>query len=555
MKDNSLIEFSGIKYAVGLDWEGLPQNIKTKAISHEIKLLSKKKGKDIGCKIFKEDNRQIGFAKNTQKNKISLGSLVAKEITNSLFFKQIDNLSYWVCGINAEGLVMRTAEGVCDEEELRDIIDDLRNLGDINLSCSEPDGDKLFEGDEIDIVFNHITIEEIISKVKRSKDDEINELIGTSVVAKKVVTFSVSALIIGVIYTLFFQVDPLYQDIIDGDFEKQLKITEKQYKILKKEGNSKALQENFYNSGRMIVSEEFVTSIYSKEEMVEKINLLFNNFPKYLVEWELDIIEFNKEIDNSDIYFSVVYKKISDSTGFQAEIKENIEKISGKLDVRSIFNEVTNDGSVIAYKLYFKDAVELVSEVPQNEVVEDNKKTEKDNIKKIKRIKSEISKLIADTEEVGFIGKRFGGTLEDLADEVDSQSRKASKLYKELITIYTNVEKAGVEIPIEKINGSKSKIVNLEQKNYVLDWRVETSSKSIPEIPRVKKGEKSLTPFIKVWNYTLSSSSKYQSVSYGLTGLKNSVNLIKEPWININNITYKIDNESWSIKGEIYEKN
>lgn len=554
MKEIYSIPIDGVDYAVGLEWEEI---IITKStnINNEIKSVAKRKNKDSGCKISTDSKIQIGLSRPNTKNMPVAACFVSKALKDTLFVMKVNNIDNWVCYVNSEGLVVDGREGIFGREQLIDLIDELSILGTLKIACSETDKEEIFSDDGLDYDFNFITIQEILELHKRTSDDVVGLLVKEGSIIRKLLYGAVLCGVAGAGYYLFFVEDQLYLDVINQELSIPLNAKEKDFQKVYNDNQAKIAESIYQNSGKFILREKVESNIYSKQEIYQYMKDLYESYPLYFYEWEFDSIQFVKSEDNKDIKFSVVYKRIANSIGYYSEIKDKaIELAKSKFTLYNITAYPGDlDNNIIIIDHYFKKPAELKTNQSEMEIMNKLDKEKKKAEKQIDDIKTRIS----DTEyrvstETGFFAKKFGSAVQDAADEIEGDVASGIKIYDTLIKSYKNSGQQEIIIPESYYSGNKNDFVNMTQQNSFYIWRDDKQPKYLPTPPVERDKLANFKAFAKSWDFTVNSSS-YST--QGVSSMERAVDLLDKTDISIYTVNYKIDNETWYIKGELYEKN
>lgn len=556
MKDISTIKINDIDYAVGLEWEEITKGSSHKNLEEKIRQKAKERNRELGCILKKEDGLiQIGFGKQNTKGLVSIAAIVSKEIKDALFVKKINNIDNWICYVDSKGLIIDRKEGVFSDNELLDIIDELQMISDLTVYCSEEDKNNLFrEGfDNLNVL--NISIEDIIERNKKTSDDTINLIVSKSNLKKNIITIGIISAILGGGYYFLFTDDQMYLDIVNQELSSPISQKEKQFNKTVKENQAKVEAVIARNAGKKMLLEKVETNIYSKEEIYKNIQKLYEVYPLYFFEWQLDNIQFVKSEDNKDIKFSVVYKRIEDSIGYYNEIKEKSLELANKSF--KLYNVVAYPGdlanNIIIIDHYFKKPVEIKSGESEQEKIAKLEKEAKDAERQIKRIKDNISEIeYRISNETSFIDKKFGSAVEEAAEEIETNVTKAVKLYDNIIKKYKSQNQEEISIPDQYYSGKKSEFLNLAQQNSFYQWRDDKQPILLPPPPTDKAKQALYQPFVKVWKFNMNSQD-YST--QGVPSISRAVDVLNRTDISIYNVNYKIENESWYIKGELYEKN
>lgn len=554
MKEIYNIPIGGVDYAVGLDWEEIPIT-KATNINNEIKAVAKRKNKDNGCKISTDTKIQIGLSRPNTKNMPVAACFVSKALKDTLFVMKVNNIDNWVCYVNSEGLIVDGREGIFGREQLIDIIDELSVLGTLKVACSEEDKIEIFNDDGLDYDFNIITIDEILTLHKKTSDDVVSLLVKEGSIVRKLIYGAVVCGVAGAGYYLFFQEDQLYLDVINQELSIPLTAKEKAFDKVYKDNQAKIAESIYQNSGKFMLREKVESNIYTKKEIYAHMKELYETYPLYFYEWEFDSIQFVKSEDNKDIKFSVVYKRIENSIGFYSEIKEKIiELAKSKFDLYNITAYPGDlDNNIIIIDHYFKKPAELKNNQSEMEIMSKLDKDKKKADKQIEDIKSRISETeYRVSTDIGFFAKKFGSAVQEAADEIEGDVASGVKIYDGLIKNYKNSGQEEIIIPESYYSGNKNDFVNMTQRNSFYIWRDEKQPKYLPSPPVDREKLANFKAFAKSWDFTLNSSS-YST--QGVGSIERAVDLLDKTDISIYTVNYKIDNETWYIKGELYEKN
>lgn len=446
-------------------------------------------------------------------------------------------------------------EGIFGREQLIDIIDELSVLGTLKIACSEADKIEIFSDDSLDYDFNFITIDEILALNKKTADDVVSLLVKEGSIIRKLLYGAVACGVAGAGYYLFFQEDQLYLDVINQELSIPLNAKEKDFEKVYKDNQSKIAASIYNNSGKFMLREKVESNVYTKKEIYQHMKDLYETYPLYFYEWEFDSIQFVKSEDNKDIKFSVVYKRIENSIGFYSEIKEKvIELAKSKFDLYNITAYPGDlDNNIIIVDHYFKKPADVKDNQSELEIMNKLDKDKKKAEKQIEDIKTRISETeYRVSTDVGFFAKKFGSAVQDAADEIEGDVASGVKIYDGLIKNYKNSGQEDIVIPESYYSGNKNDFVNMTQRNSFYIWRDEKQPKYLPDPPVDRDKLANFKAFAKSWDFTLNSSS-YST--QGVGSIERAVDLLDKTDISIYTVNYIIDNETWYIKGELYEKN
>lgn len=558
------ISINNTKFVTGLNWEDLP-TVTSKTLNTEIKKLLKSKNNIYGCKHFRGNNRQIGFADKTYYNQVSLAIALVKsfdEQKSGLFLRQVDQLNYWICLITEKGNFSKDFEGIYSETETHLKIEEAVELG-YHLIIEESQLDaieKEFSLDNYNVEIENYDFESKLKSYKKSSEDSITELkVGNKQIIMQSIKIGVTILALGAGYEFVYKYDPLYQEIYDQQFSGSVNSAEQAYKKKLKVATKNQSQEEFSNLGKKIVVDRMESNVYSKEEIYDYMKNFNDKLPLYLVEWEFSSYEYSKNIQNNEAKFTLNYTRIKDSTGYYDEVKNELEKLI-KNEIKPLRYKLVdgaNTATDISYDIYFKEpkitAIENLAE-KQKRLADNKNKIEKS----IKKNKDEVSKLESSVEELGFYDKRFGGKLEEIKENIITSSQAVVKGYKDLTKLNEEAHSKQVVVPKEYVSGSSNELINLAQQNPGLDWK-NLKVVKLPDPKNTKKSKpvkgKEAEPELKAYANELGFEINSKSnITSGIENSKVAIDLIKKSWININSFSYKVNNETWTIKGEGYEE-
>lgn len=558
------ISINNTKFVTGLNWEDLP-TVTSKTLNAEIKKLLKAKNNIYGCKHFRGNNRQIGFADKTYYNQVSLAIALMKsfeEQKSGLFIRQVDQLNYWICLITEKGNFSKEFEGIYSDTETHLKIEEAVELG-YHLIIEEYQLDaieKEFSLENYSVDIENHDFESKLKTYKKSSEDTITELkVGNKQIIMQSVKIGVTILVLGASYEFLYKYDPLYQEIYDQQFSGSVTSAEQAYKKKLKVATKNQSQDEFSNLGKKIVVNRMESNVYSKEEIYNYMKNFNDKLPLYLVEWEFSSYEYSKNIKDNEAKFTLNYTRIKDSTGYYDEVRNELDKLI-KNEIKPLrykLVEGTNTATDISYDIYFKEpkitAIENLAD-KQKRLAENKNKIEKS----IKKNKDEVAKLESSIEELGFYDKRFGGKLEEIKENIITSSQAVVKGYKDLTKLNEEANSKQIVVPKEYVSGSSNELINLAQQNPGLDWK-NLKIVKLPDPKNTKKikpvkgkeAEPELKAYANELGFEINSKS---NITSGIENSKVAIDLIKKSWININSFSYKVNNETWTIKGEGYEE-
>lgn len=555
MKEINSVKINNVDYAVGLEWEELHLNSK-KEFSLKLKETAKSKNKEYGCVIKKENGAiQIGFAKANNKGLISIAAILSKELNDTLFIKKINNTDNWICYIDSNGLIIDRKEGIFSDQVLFEMIDEIQLTGSISITCSKEDQESLFSDGFEYATFTNIYIEDILERNKKTIDDSINLIVKKSNLKSKLITAAILSVVIGGTSYYIFTDSQEYQDIVNQELSSPLEMKDVKFKKMIKENQEKLSLKLADNAGKKLLKEKIESNIYTKEEIHTYISNLYNLYPLYFYEWKLESIQFVKSEDNKDIKFSVIYKRIDDSIGYYNEIKEKSIELAKKN--LKLYNIVAYPGdlgnNIIIVDHYFKKPLEIKQGESEQEQMAKLEKEIKDTEKQIIRIKDNISEVeYRISNEISFFDRKFGGVVSEAAEEIETNVSRGIKLYDKVMETYKKQNREDITIPESYYASKKIEFINLSQQNSYYQWRDDKQPYLLPPPPSDKKKLESFKAFAKVWKFNINSQDY---ATRGISSIKRAVELLNKTDISIYNISYKVENESWFIRAELYEKN
>lgn len=555
MKEINSVKINNVDYAVGLEWEELHLNSK-KDFSAKLKETAKSKNKEFGC-VIKKDNGsiQIGFAKPNNKGLISIAAILSKELNDTLFIKKINNTDNWICYIDSNGLIIDRKEGIFSDQVLFEMIDEIQLTGSISITCSKEDQDSLFSDGFEYATFTNIYIEDILERNKKNIDDTINLIVKKSNLKSKLITATIFVVFSGGASYYILTDSQEYKDIVNQELSSPLEMKESKFKKMLKENQEKLSLKLAENAGKKMLKEKIESNIYTKEEIHTYISSLYNLYPLYFYEWKLEGIQFIKSEDNKDIKFSVIYKRIDDSIGYYNEIKEKSIELAKKnlklYDIIAYPGDLGNN--IIIVDHYFKKPLEIKQGQSEQEQMAKLEKEIKDTEKQLVRIKDNISEIeYRVSNEISFFDRKFGSSVSEAAEEIETNVSKGIKLYDKVMETYQKQNQESITIPESYYASKKIEFINLSQQNSYYQWRDDKQPYLLPPAPSDKKKQENFKAFAKVWKFNINSQDY---ATRGISSIKRAVELLNKTDISIYNISYKVENESWFIRAELYEKN
>lgn len=555
MKEINIVKINNIDYAVGLEWEELILSTK-KDFSYKLKETARAKNKEYGC-VIKKDNGsiQVGFAKPNNKGLVAIATILSKELNDTLFIKKINNTDNWVCYIDSNGLIIDRKEGIFSDQNLFEMIDEIQLTGNISITCSKEDEESLFANGFEYATFTNIYIEDIVERNRKTIDDTVSLIVKKSNLKSKLLTITVATVVSGAIGYYVFTDSQEYLDIINQEISAPLDLKDAEFKKIVKENQELIDLKLAENAGKKMLKEKIETNIYTKEEIYNYINEIYNLYPLYLHEWKLESIQFIKSADNRDIKFSVTYRRIDDSIGYYNEAREKSMALGKKhlklYDLIAYPGDLENNVLILDH--YFKKPLELEQGDSEEQKLAKMNKQIKDSEKQLSRIKDNISEVeYRISNEISYFDRKFGSSVIEAADEIETNVSRGLKIYDKIMKNYTNQNKEDIVIPDSYYSSKKIDFLNLVQQNSYYQWRDNKQPELLPPVPKEAKSRVNFKAFAKVWMFNISSQG-YST--QGISSIKRVVELLNKTDISIYNINYKIENESWFVRAELYEKN
>lgn len=560
MDKSKVINYQGRDFAIGLKWKeitGSKPNIlknKTKELVHRGKL------DGYGAKIEIDKTKiQIGFSSKKAKDVPSLAKVFAEQerYHGTLVLAKISSDEFWAVSITEDGLIVSGYDVTYNESTFVDTISEFLEFEDesISIFIAEDSKEEIIQllGSSIPDLdsVESFDIDDLIASVNKSS--EIFQVYNPSVDTIKqlsTLALTVSAMVGG--YFFIYKEDPRFEEITTGLVSDSFRSSYSKYnKDQKKSKKSKVDTSSYVNVAKTELLEIHNTA-YTNLDIINYFEQIFNDFPLYLVEWELNDIHFN---GSNKEFFSVTYKRIENSFGYREQVEEELSKLLKKNGYdRYSFAYPSNNGNVVEVRLAFKDKKALNlgnNTVDKSEL--DERKLEIEE--KLKKINSKISSLEEEALSLSFFDKRYGEALDDLQYSIESEVRKGQKLFKEIKKQKASFDSQDIEFDETLIAGSRSEMLSVMQRYSYYSWKEAQAPIRYPSNQgRGKKGE---TPnfFAQSYEFGVDVGSNIDVI--GLDGLRTillSDKLLNKPYIKIKDISFSLNNEVWSIKGETYEK-
>lgn len=547
-----VIEIDGVKYATGLQWESFNYDGSTR-LDMEINNLARSSGKEWGCRILHtNDRKQIGFATKDLKGYVALGAILTRTIKDALYIKRIGEEEFYICYLDEKGLVHSAYEGVVDSTTFLNALTVIGNTtSDLNIIVSNEDQESIFDEDD-HYSYTIKSFDDIIKNFRKTPDDVIDKVVYENKKAKYIFAGVAVIILSGAGYLGFSKPKTEYDEITNHEIGSAL---DKKVTLLNKfmDKEQPLIETNSYlNQGKIILKNKVETSIYTKQEIISNIQTLFNTYPPILREWQFTQIRFDKLKNDTDIKFSIVLTRIKDSYGYYSELDAVIKELSRQLplfDIK-IFPADTSNNILVA-DLYFKEKKSII---PENEFKEKIDKLNKEKttiLENAKNTQNSIGEQELEVQEnTNYFQKRFGSHLEEIAEDISNKVRTESRNIDSFIKRYTEVKTYNVDVPYSYSEGSRLDLLNLAQQTSFYNWQVDSNAVFMPV-----KNQNDKSPnydyYARSYEFTIVPAGVN---TMGLEGLYNAISMIDKPYYNIYGIQYDINNEQWSIKGEMYEK-
>jgi hypothetical protein len=582
MDKSKVIDYKGSRFVVGLDWKEFSAS-KPKIIKNKIKTtVARNKYDGFGVKISTDKTKeQIGFSNKKNKGISSFAKVFANnsDFYGSLVICKISNEEYWTVSITEDGFIVTGQDSFYNEDDFVETVGDFLQIeGDkINVFVVEDYFDEVEE-----LLVDYIEDTELqsfdvdVAIANGIKSTEIEQVYNASVDnLKQLGMLGATAALAAVGYFYIYQESSTYHGIVNEEYSQVFKSDYSKFvRGMKKKNKTVAPTDtkSLLLNAKKEISESHMTT-YSNEDIFNNMDFLFNNFPLYLVEWEL--IDINYINTGKKEEFRIAYKRIPNSFGFKSQFEEEINKIlkTGSFGEYQInYPDVKADTAFInfTFKPDFRKAeIARLEEIAKmksekTESKKNKKQVEHENLtkeeykKKLEKIKKRIEQVEYDTMELGFFDKRFGGTLEENEELISKYVRDGKKIFKE---IEQNEKKKDVVVETKDdfnydiLGGSRSKMLSMMQKYSYYTWSESSKSIVYPKIKRGIKAEEGFKPFARMFEFGVGVGGNIDVI--GMSGLRTILlndNILNKPYIIIKEINFNLNSEVWSIKGETYEK-
>lgn len=587
MDKSKVIDYKGSRFVVGLDWKEFSAS-KPKIIKNKIKTtVARNKYDGFGVKISADKTKeQIGFSNKKNKGISSFAKVFANnsDFYGSLVICKISNKEYWTVSITEDGFIVTGQDSFYNEDDFVETVGDFLQIeGDkINVFVVEDYFDEVEE-----LLVDYIEDTELqsfdvdVAIANGIKSTEVEQVYNASADnLKQLGMLGATAALAAVGYFYIYQENATYHEIVNEEYSQEFKSDYSKFVrgIKKKNKGKKASPtdtKSLIKQAKTDISEAHMTT-YSNEEIFNEMDFLFNNFPLYLVEWEL--IDINYINTGSSESFRISYKRIPNSFGFKSQFEEEINKIltSGDFGKYQIsYPDVKADTAFIdfSFKSNFRQAeIARLEKIAKDKAEEQNsnskkkkKKKKKAEVltnaeykKKLEKVKKKIEQVEYDTMELGFFDKRFGSVLEDNEAMIYKYVSDGKKIFKEIAQNEKKNEVVVEEVDnfnYELLGGSRSGMLSMMQKHSYYTWSESSKAVVFPKVKRGLKTEEGFKPFARMFEFGVGVGGNIDVI--GMSGLRTILlndNILNKPYIIIKEINFNLNSEVWSIKGETYEK-
>lgn len=560
MDKSKVVNYQGRDFAIGLVWKEFSGS-KPSILKNKIKeSVHRGKFDGYGAKIDIDKSKvQVGFSSKAAKDIPSLALAFAKqeEYRGSLVLAKIDENQYWAVSITEDGLIVSGYDIIYTKEIFVETISEFLEFEDESVSVfiasdssNEIQNILASSFSNLDSV-NTFDIDDLISVLNKSMNivQVYNPAIDT-IKQLSTLALTVAAMVGG--YFFVFKEDPKYEEITTNVISDNFR---SKYSKLKKDEKRNKKQQIDESSYVNIAKSELISkrnTAYENEDIIFFFNKLFNDFPLYLVEWELNDIHYRGE---NNEYFSITYKRIENSFGFRDQLESELVKLLKSSGYeRYSFNYPSKSGDVVEIRIAFKDkkSIANTSDTINNDELSKRTKEIKDELENILKV---ISKVEDRGLELGFFDKRYGGALEEIESDIISQVRKGDKLFKELKKQKSDFDTQDISFDEALIGGSRSEMLSTMQQYSYYSWKEAQNPVKYPT--NQGRGSKDSVPSFYAQSYEFGVDVGSNIDVIGLSGLRTlllSDKLLNKPYIKIKSISFSLNNEVWSVKGETYEK-
>ncbi len=560
MDKSKVVNYQGREFAIGLNWKEISGS-KPSILKNKIKeLVHRGKYDGFGAKIdFDKTKIQVGFSNRKAKDIPSLALAFANQerYHGTLVLAKISDSEYWAVSITEEGFIVSGYDIIYNEDNFVETIseflefeddsvsifiaedseDDIKSL--LSDSISDLDGIQIFD---IDDLLSDISKSANIVQVYNPSVDTIKQL--------STLALTVAAMVGG--YFFVYKEDARYEEVTTGTISDGFRGKYSKFKKTQKKSKKTNVDASSYVNVAKSELLNLRNTAYSNEDIVGFMEQIFDDFPLYLVEWELNDIHYNGE---NNEYFSISYKRIEQSFGYREQFENEVSKLlKDKGYDRYRFSYPSNSGNIVEIRLAFKTKAALnigSDSFDKDELTERTSQIQNE----LTEIAKEIAKIEEDAMEIGFYDKRYGEVLSDYEDQIIAQVRKGDKLFKEIKKQKTDFDTQDISFDNTLIGGSRAEMLSTMQQYSYYSWKESQNPVKYPS--NQGRGTKGFTPsfFAQSYEFGVDVGSNIDVI--GLSGLRTillSDKLLNKPYIKIKDISFSLNNEVWSIKGETYEK-
>ena len=560
MDKSKVVNYQGRKFAIGLNWKEITGS-KPSILKNKTKeLVHRGKYDGFGAKIELDKTKiQIGFSNKKAKDVPSLALAFANQerYRGTLVLAKIDDEQYWAVSITDEGLIVSGYDIIYNEERFVDTISEFLEFEDDSVSIfiaedSEEDiksllSDSISDLDEVQV----FDVDDLLSDIR--KTSHVFQVYNPSIDTVKqlsTLALTIAAMVGG--YFFVYKEDARFEEVTTGEVSDNFRGKYSKFKKTQKKSKKTKVDESSYVN---IAKSELLNlrnTAYTNEDVIGYLEKIFNDFPLYLVEWELNDIHYNGE---NNQYFSLSYKRIEQSFGYREQFEKEVKKLLKKNGYEKYgFSYPSNNGDVVEIRLAFKDKAKLnLGDNAFNKDELSERTVEIEN--ELKVISQKISNIEESALELSFYDKRYGDILTDFEDQILTQVRKGDKLFKEIKKQKSDFDTQDISFDESLIGGSRTEMLSTMQQYSYYSWKESQSPVKYPS--NQGRGTKGVMPsfFAQSYEFGVDVGSNIDVI--GLTGLRTillSDKLLNKPYIKIKDISFSLNNEVWSIKGETYEK-
>lgn len=567
MNNSRVIRHSDFELAVNLEWVYVDHSIKLpKFVSNT--------AYERGASYAYFNKQSVAFGKETSNGKPALAQvfIAALKPVKAVVFLKLDSVAndfgkdhYWFCAFDEKGRVIPASDLVLAEDGIRDnLLDPIYEGFDIfttSDSVEDESSYKIFSLDEV--VAEYASNKDFFVKPIESGDKKKNRVIAGSVAA---------AVGLGLYFTVL-QVDPLFEEIQNGDYNQgsasskaYVSKLEKKYNLVKSKkkrrgrGTPEVTQEDVVKIAEDAIFTKFSNVFYSNDEIFENILKISNTYPEEILDWNLEMVVY----EGNSFYFN--YKKgLNNGKSFR-DLDAVVNEYTRANGLIAQPSQLLDNGSNRLYEVVYNSPKrdEMVKMMLEKNRQEQEQKVKLEKIKKvissIKSFQSSINSHISSLDEMGWVSKRFGDTLENTKTQIEMDDRSISKAMKELKMISKEYDESLTDDKVADINpdwlsGDLMSLVNLMQKNTMVDWSYPSKENPVPSAAAM--GKSALAPYAKYWDIVIKGASSSEDGGSGasINKLGAALYLFDMPNTVVNTVILQNKTKEFEIKGEYYEKN